>query len=1323
MSASATPDPADSNLPPPRHRRHAVRRLLLGTVAVLFTLAILLAWIVGTDSGTRSAWQATIWAMQGKLSGTYLGGNLASGMRLRDLHYRDATLQLDVDSVDASWHLSLIQRRLTIAHLNIGTVILNKQPAPPEPTVLPSSLSLPLALTLNDVSLKKLHLQQGTSLTEIESARIHGTSDGIEHTLVLDTLTTPFGKAGALVHLNGKRPFAINGRLQLDGAYVQANHQEKFQLAAQLSGSLQELGIALTAGGDKLNGSADIVATPFATVPLKKANIDLQHLNPQAFISSAPKADLHLQAALLPAAATADKLRVAGTVNIVNAVPGRIDQQLLPLTSLKAVIDLGMESQRLQDLRLVLLNNATLSGNGEYLPEDKSGTFHFDLAGLNPNALHKQLNPMQLRGPLTVQLRPGAQDVTLRLQDARYAIEADASLSSDLVTVKQLQLSTAGTRVGLTGSLSTVAAMGFTFQGKLVNFNPALWMQTPPAPARGKTRNTRPGAGGAVSGRINMDFDGSGSLSPELQTTLNFNIFDSRLDNLPMTGKGKVHLVGKHLMPSSLDLLAAGNQVQLRGAFGAPSDKLDIHIDAPQLARLGVGVSGQLKLDGQLTGSMQRPSLRASYSGRQLAFGPHRLNKFEGQADLQSDLPAGLAAPGNKLQLRLDGDGYSGPDARLNQFNLQLAGTYAAHQLTVRADGRVKEQTLALSLDSHGKLTQDKSGYGWSGVIDRFDNKGMPRIALASPLALDIASDKVVAGAARLNVDQMGIDLKSLSYLQGRIRSEGSARALDVGRILALASEISDMPPPVKTDLVLDADWNFALAETASGYFRLSRKSGDVAVNNGSSQTALGLSALRLQLDFAGQMAKFTGNIAASRIGTVEAQGQAGLLSQDGIVALLPASPLSAHARLNIPDVNTIGALLGPQYSLKGQLALDLNAGGTLGGPRVSGAVQGDKLALTLFDQGIQLNDGIVRIVMDDNVIDLRQIEFHGGEGTLRATGKVQLGAANPDLNAAIIADRLQLFASPDRQLMLSGKATLANVDEQLRIDGRFVVDKALFDLPKSSAPRLGDDVIIVHKGGAAKTGAAATSQEKLTAATQKPAGRFAPVMNIVVNLGNNFRFNGSGADLRLRGEMNVRSEPLQALRATGTIRVADGTYEAFGTKLNIERGIINFQGPISNPNLNILAMRRNQDVEAGVEVTGNANQPRVRLVSEPNVPDDEKLSWMMFGHGSDSSGIGQRSASSQALAFVGNFGGKKIAKDIGLDQFSIGASESGLTDDQVVNLGKAISEKLSVGYEQSLTGAASIAKATWQLSRRWSVVARTGTINGLNVLYNLRFD
>jgi translocation and assembly module TamB len=128
---------------------------------------------------------------------------------------------------------------------------------------------------------------------------LHGNSDGVQHTLVLDRVITPFGDATALLHLNGKRP-SPSAAGWLAGAYQYGQDKEQYQLAAQLSGSLQELGIALTASGDKLKGHADVVATLLASVPLKRAKVDLQHINPQAFNAAAPAADLNLRADLAP---------------------------------------------------------------------------------------------------------------------------------------------------------------------------------------------------------------------------------------------------------------------------------------------------------------------------------------------------------------------------------------------------------------------------------------------------------------------------------------------------------------------------------------------------------------------------------------------------------------------------------------------------------------------------------------------------------------------------------------------------------------------------------------------------------------------------------------------------------------------------------------------------------------------------------------------------------------------------------------------------------------------------------------------------------------
>jgi len=123
-------------------------------------------------------------------------------------------------------------------------------------------------------------------------------------------------------------------------------------------------------------------------------------------------------------------------------------------------------------------------------------------------------------------------------------------------------------------------------------------------------------------------------------------------------------------------------------------------------------------------------------------------------------------------------------------------------------------------------------------------------------------------------------------------------------------------------------------------------------------------------------------------------------------------------------------------------------------------------------------------------------------------------------------------------------------------------------------------------------------------------------------------------------------------------------------------------------------------------------------------VPDNEKLSWLLFGHGTDQgNNLGQQSAMSAALALLGSAGGKRVAQAIGLDDFSIGRSEEGLTDPQVVMLSKALNERLVVGYEQGLQSAANAVKVTVSLTRYWSVAVYGGTFDGIDLLYTRRFD
>jgi translocation and assembly module TamB len=146
-------------------------------------------------------------------------------------------------------------------------------------------------------------------------------------------------------------------------------------------------------------------------------------------------------------------------------------------------------------------------------------------------------------------------------------------------------------------------------------------------------------------------------------------------------------------------------------------------------------------------------------------------------------------------------------------------------------------------------------------------------------------------------------------------------------------------------------------------------------------------------------------------------------------------------------------------------------------------------------------------------------------------------------------------------------------------------------------------------------------------------------------------------------------------------------------------------------------------------------------------VPDPEKLSWIVLGRRPAAGGgadLGLLLPAAQAL--LGGPGGgmtDQLSRSLGFDEFSIGQGElSGVTrsatsrvvgdgtvvtgegtvSGQVLTLGKRLSADLFLSFEQSLGGAESLVKLTYQLSRRVSVVARGGTDNSADIYYTISF-
>jgi translocation and assembly module TamB len=207
-------------------------------------------------------------------------------------------------------------------------------------------------------------------------------------------------------------------------------------------------------------------------------------------------------------------------------------------------------------------------------------------------------------------------------------------------------------------------------------------------------------------------------------------------------------------------------------------------------------------------------------------------------------------------------------------------------------------------------------------------------------------------------------------------------------------------------------------------------------------------------------------------------------------------------------------------------------------------------------------------------------------------------------------------------------------------------------------------------------------------------------------------------------------------LLGKGTIRTLRGTYFAFGQRLTIDRGRLVFDGRLDNPGLDIVALRKNLAVEAGVTITGTVKVPVIQLTSNPPVPDNEKLSWLVLGQALDGSSGADLAALQAASAVLLGAHGKPvsatIAQRIGLDDISVrsaSATEAGArsgtpgAEGQVVAVGKQLTDRVSLVYEQGLTLATNALRLEYELTRSLRLRAEAGTVSGVGLYFRRSFD
>ncbi|MGC4079763.1 MAG: translocation/assembly module TamB domain-containing protein [Rubrivivax sp.] len=1372
---AATNTPPDT-LPKRPHRL----AWALGLVAALFVAAgAAFAWVWNTEAGWRWLFARVPGLEVVEPQGRPVGGAFAT----QTLRWQGADgARLEVDELawrDFDWRwrphagawIGIVLDTPTAARVTWTPGTAAPEPAPARRTA-PEDLRLPLALEVRGLAVRSVQIGSAPPLSDLRADLVLGAERGALHRVDRLELAWPGGHARATGRVQADGERAV--QLRVDAA-AEAGAARPWTATLAASGPITRLQLDATLRGDgDVRVDAQARLAPFAPWPLESLQATTRAL------------DLSQVAAALPSTRLDGRVVVdsqgrdvpaQADIDLRNTLPGAWDAGRLPLASLLARVSGRLDERRsleLQsfDARLAGERPAgRLHGSGRWAGD--ALTLSLALDGLRPAELDRRLPALSAAGPLTFEVRglplpgsgaaPGALDAhasaeiggrldaargrPLRLAlDARVRQPADGSLSAEL---SRFVLAAGDARLEGQANAVRDTAQGWRLktQGELARFDPSLWWRG----ADGSPWRRGPNR---LDGRWNAELAlpqaAFGQPLPELLAALagqaRAELADSVLLGVPLKA-GATLKAGNRSTQLDAELAAAGNRATLALLSGArDSARLVVDGQAPAalvpLAALLPGAqawwpsAGTLALDARADGRW--PALRSE--GRLAADGLKSSSYVLQNAEARWNLATEDAkAP---LELSLQARGLARGEQRLERLDASVAGTLGSHRITVQAQSPLKPPAwtdaapapaagpTTLSLRAGGAWKPARAGGGsWRAAISEL-SAGTPG---ATPWVLardlEFGADFAPGGAARQaslapgRVQLLGSTLRwTEAGWQAPPRDGAPSRLRMAAQLdpLAVAPWLQRAQPDAgwSGDLKIGGRLDIRRAERFDAEVVLERSSGDLSVVRGNLPIAFGFTGLRFALAAHDGRWETTQAVVGTQIGVIA--GSQTVRTEPSLAWPAPQAPVEGVVEMRIPDLDVWSAWLPAGWRLGGTLFTTAQVAGTAAAPQFGGRVEGSKLELGNLLQGVDLSGGSLLVTLRGDEVRLDNLRFRGGDGSLAIDGTARLGA-QPAADLAIVAERFDALTRVDRRVAVSGKATVALRAQSLAVDGKFAVDRGRIDISQSEAPSLDADVVVENRP------LAPGQRPAPPAAAREPS----PLLKnsrvaLEIALGNDLRLKGRGIDTGLTGTLRV-STPEGRLAINGLVRTVGGRYQAYGQNLNIERGLIRFSGEVAAPRLDILAVRPDLDVRVGVTIQGSTTDPRVRLYSEPDMSELDKLSWLVTGRASEGLGRADTAILQQAaLALLAGEGGGPstgLLQRLGLDELSVSQSGEGDARDTVVTIGKQLSDRLYVGYERGVNATAGSWQLIYRVARRFTVRAQTGDDSAFDVIWTWRWN
>lgn len=1208
------------------------------------------------------------------------------------------------------------------------------------------------------------------------------------HQLVLDALELAGGRYRAQFTMGGEAPLPLALDLQGELRTTVPGATPADTTAANDTSNTIALQVSATARGTLggadavLDITAQVQSTPgtaTTNAPALEAVARVMPWAPQPLLSANATTEALDLAVLWPQAPTTS---LSGSVqaepdgdiwrarlDLRNANSGPADQQRLPLQSLQ--IDLTQAGTRWNVERLeAQLAGGQLQGSAraDVLTEGNTTQVTnwqgaFQASNIQPSLLWSELAAGALGGEvkasavegqaqavdIQVRLAPSAapprsNNATtggsrplneLRLEELRLQgrwTPAAGTPTEGVLSLQEARLAMAGANLSTQGELNTAA---LTYTGQL---NAQL-----------------PGASAQIKGEL-AHAQGNGTATMQLSDAARSLAWLRGLQTLPVVGPPL-----QEFLDTQPGLAAAGSarlDAQWQGGLGA------LGYPAPASTPATTAPAPSPRLQASLT----VPRLEVQTD----AADPVTIS------DLRLQALGGL----NELRLELNGTAVQAPWRAALQSSGQLTQTNGSWQSGLLALSRLQlrvdqpEQTSAAS--SWTLQAEQPIRLQWEN-----DTQGLALNAGSGELKVrpDNAVSRTGNGTGTIATPTLAWE--SLTWRAGALQTTGQVRGLPLSWVDSLSAVEGGGLPPLRAaglggDLVFDGQWDVLLPSDPAQPLRLSaslqRTSGDllllsdramamagasqagtrsattngratvtIPVTNGSAGNqplAAGVREARVDIGVEGRTVQARLRWESAQLGEASADLSTELAApaaagapgvEDALERWWPAAaPVRGTARARLPQVGVWSALAPPGWRVRGTLAADASLSGTRSAPEWRGSLQADDLAVRSVVDGFFFSGGQLRATLEGERVTIERFSLNGPRGaevggTLTASGAAEWRRVEgselrqPFIDLTINANRLRVASRADRRLTLSGEVTAALAGPQLQLRGQLKADSALFVLPDETTPSLSSDVVVRTTR---------TLDVQPTLAEQVKA-------DVLVNLdlGEQFMVRGQGLETRLAGALTVRSTPeTPSPRITGEVRTISGTYRAYGQQLNIETGALRFTGPYDNPSLDILAVRKLPEAtgqRVGVQITGSAQVPRVRLFSDPELPDSEKLAWLVLGRPASAAGAQVfvlQQAARALLAGNQEMADGNLAKTFGLDEVGFQGETTaadGSTTEAAFTLGKRLSDDLYLSYEHSLSSAMSTVSMFYDLSRRLTLRARAGTENAVDLIFTVQYD